>query len=187
MSKTPAAPLDGGGETIDGSCPRYWPAVGLPESPFLPGVSPRAARPAGNPPEDLGDFAAAPLTTANWRRHGRYLFGIDLFNRSFWWEAHEQWEVPWRCGNALQRPFLQGLIQIAASLLKRRLGNSRGHDLLSVKGRRNLDAVRRQVSAGVYMGLRLPDLERKLDRQGQLHRLPPAGLTGPMIVLCHDA
>ena len=139
--------------------------------------------------EDLGVFAAAPLTADNWRHHGPYLFGVDLFNHGFWWEAHEQWEVPWRCGEALQKPFLQGLIQIAASLLKRRLGNARGHDLLRLKGLRNLAVVERQVCAGVYMGLRLPDLQSRIDRYGPLHQSQRASgeLKGPMIVLCHDA
>ena len=180
MAKIPPAPPD--------SWPRYWPAVSFPVSPFLPGITPRAARHTVSPQEDLGDFAAAPLTADNWKRHGPYLFGVDLFNHGFWWEAHEQWEVPWRRGDALQKPFLQGLIQIAASLLKRRLGNARGHDLLRRQGLGNLNAVKRQVKEGVFMGLRLHELALKIDGHSRLHQDPAAEvIKGPMILLCYDA
>ncbi len=192
MSKIPPAPPDRDFEPFERSWPRYWPAVSFPASPFLPGITPRSTRHAVSAMEDLGVFADTPLTADNWRHHGPYLFGVDLFNHGYWWEAHEQWEVPWRCGNALQKPFLQGLIQIAASLLKRRLGNPRGQDLLRLKGLRNLETVKRQVNKGVYMGLRLPELALKINRHGRLQQSPPdalaaAAIKGPMIILYHDA
>lgn len=53
-----------------------------------------------------------------------YLYGIDLYNWTYWWEAHEIFEAFWHAygrstpaGN-----FFQALIQCAAANLKRELG-----------------------------------------------------------------
>jgi len=185
VAKIPSAPPDcGSGQQ---GWPRYWPELSFPSSPFVPGISPRTERHAVNSWEDLGAFADRPLTAANWPRHGPYLFGVDLFNHGFWWEAHEQWERPWRCGDLLQRPFLQGLIQLAASLLKWRVGNARGQDVLRSKGLRNLETVKRKVSEEVYMGLCLEELALKIDRHRRLHQGAPAEAIAPMIILCRDA
>jgi predicted metal-dependent hydrolase len=52
-----------------------------------------------------------------------FLFGIDLYHAAYLWEAHEAWEGVWK---QARDPLVQGLIQMAASLLKRHLGNERG-------------------------------------------------------------
>ncbi|HVR43758.1 MAG TPA: DUF309 domain-containing protein [Thermoanaerobaculia bacterium] len=41
--------------------------------------------------------------------------GIELFNEGQYWEAHEAWEEIWLLEEADVRPFLQGLIQLAAA------------------------------------------------------------------------
>ncbi len=135
--------------------PRYWLQAPLPGRPFLPSVTPRILVPnAILKPPDLGPLVAVPLTQENWRSHGPYLFGVDLFNEGFWWEAHESWELPWRLsGTTLQGPFLRGLIQLAASLLKWRLGAVKGQRSLQSKGTINLDAVTRASGTRFYMGL----------------------------------
>jgi predicted metal-dependent hydrolase len=53
-----------------------------------------------------------------------FRFGCDLFHHGFYWEAHEQWEALWHRlpRGAPERLFVQGLIQAAAALLKRRMG-----------------------------------------------------------------
>lgn len=53
--------------------------------------------------------------------------GIDLFNRSLYWDAHEAWELAWvpdRRGP--DRGFYKGLIQIAAGCLHYTRRNRRG-------------------------------------------------------------
>lgn len=49
--------------------------------------------------------------------HDRTLFltGIDLFNRSAFFESHERWEDLWLRNRSPVRSFLQGLIQLAAA------------------------------------------------------------------------
>lgn len=59
-----------------------------------------------------------------WPACPEYLYGIDLFNAEFYWEAHEAWEFAW---NALGRSgaeadFLKALIKLAAAGVKDREG-----------------------------------------------------------------
>ena len=41
--------------------------------------------------------------------------GIELFNARHFWHAHEAWEKLWLVEREETRPFLQGLIQLAAA------------------------------------------------------------------------
>lgn len=85
----------------------------------------------------------ARLFPTRWHDCPHYLFGVDLYNFAYWWEAHEAWEDIWRelpptdpC-----RAFLQCLIQVSAAHLKRHLGVERGvHELLS-RAQRNFNAA----------------------------------------------
>ncbi len=64
----------------------------------------------------------------HWADCEEYLFGLDLFNAGFYWEAHEAWEAVWisvgRSG--LIADFLKGLIKLAAAGVKAREGNANG-------------------------------------------------------------
>jgi predicted metal-dependent hydrolase len=48
-----------------------------------------------------------------------------LFNFAYWWESHEVFEALWHaCGRLTpEGRFFQGLVQLAAAHLKRRMGN----------------------------------------------------------------
>ncbi|MBY0528343.1 MAG: DUF309 domain-containing protein [Gemmataceae bacterium] len=74
-----------------------------------------APRPASPDPED-------------WRSCVPYLYGIDLFNCGYYWEAHEAWESLWHaCGRTgPMADFLKGLIKLAAAGVKVREGEPRG-------------------------------------------------------------
>lgn len=54
-----------------------------------------------------------------WQRCDPYLYGVDLFNHAFFWEAHESWEPLWHAAGHRSAPgfFVQGLIQVAAVML----------------------------------------------------------------------
>ena len=54
-----------------------------------------------------------------------FLYGIDLFNHQFYWEAHETFEQIWHQTNkkSSKRIFIQGLIQLSVALLKQTEGN----------------------------------------------------------------
>jgi predicted metal-dependent hydrolase len=91
---------------------------------------------------------------------------VDLFNHAFWWEAHEAWEGLWAGAEGTQRLFLQGLIQLAAALLKHRLRSMRGCVRLARDARDKLVAVcqREQLVRGErFMGVDVAALLQSID------------------------
>lgn len=52
--------------------------------------------------------------------------GIEHFNACRFWESHESWERIWLVADPTIRPFIQGLIQIAAALHHVQRGTPRG-------------------------------------------------------------
>ncbi|MEW6749902.1 MAG: DUF309 domain-containing protein [Candidatus Latescibacterota bacterium] len=139
---------------LDASVVRYAPGLVLPPYRHVPGITPH---PRSDP---LGHSyghqqpAAGPLTPDNWRSHQAYLYGVDLYNQAFWWEAHEWWEATWRteAPGAVTGLFLPGLIQIAAALIKWHQGNRRGTERLHERGRRRLLEVESRAGPR-YLGL----------------------------------
>lgn len=90
-----------------------------------------------------------------WLRCPPYLLGVDLFNRAYFWEAHESWEEIW---HGVQKSstvgrFTQGLIQCSAALLRLHLGTPGGARSLFDKAKVHFDQVPEQES---FMGLQLP-------------------------------
>ncbi len=88
---------------------RHLPERPLPAQPWLPGRG--LPHPAASPP-------SAPLPARRWRDDDGWLWGVDLWNAGFPWEAHEAWETLWRGAAGAQRELLQGLIQCAAAAVK---------------------------------------------------------------------
>ena len=92
-----------------------------------------------------------------------FLYGVDLFNAAYWWEAHVYFERLWaETASAEEREFLQGLIQLAAALLKRRAGNKAGDAKLTAKAIEKLRRTR-EHSGAVCMGVRLDPLIASLE------------------------
>jgi hypothetical protein len=135
---------------------RYQPHRELPATAFLPGLTreARSARPPGVAVH--GEDAAPRCPAEDWRLDGEYLWGVDLYNNGFFWEAHEAWEAPWRVAerDGRQRLFLQGLIQCSAACLKARLGQTIAAQRLSDRGLIRLMRVQADHPAA-YMGLDL--------------------------------
>ena len=90
------------------------------------------------------------FTLENWQSCNDYLYSIDLFNYGFWWEAHERLkQVCIAAGRESETgQFIQGLIQIAAALLKHFLREERGAMTLAELGLGNL-----QKATGIYLGI----------------------------------
>src|SRR5262245_59054964 len=103
---------------------RRYTARPLPNVRYIPGRSPSHPRDSLDKPAD-GNGGASPLDLDLWEACDEYLYGIDLFNHGYWWEAHEVFEAFWRAagrGTPLG-DLLQGLIQAAAALLKDVVGS----------------------------------------------------------------
>jgi hypothetical protein len=107
--------------------PRY-SAEPFPPYTYVPGRTPHpVSDPAGHmyghePPKP------PPLDPANWQRSETYLYGVDLFNHGFYWEAHEAWESLWHAAGrrGVVADFLKGLIKLAAAGVKSLEGNPAG-------------------------------------------------------------
>ena len=118
--------------------PRYCPERPLPAYRFVPGLHPHPVRdPAGHSYEAVPRRSRlGPWDPAAWRVLCDWLAGVDRFNTFYFWEAHESWEGLWAGLPRVSPParLLQGLIQIAAALLKIHLGSPLGAAALSHDG-----------------------------------------------------
>ena len=72
--------------------------------------------------------AAHPFDPAGWHVCETYLYGTDLHNHGYWWEAHEEWETLWKASppTSSHGRFLQALIQACALWLKLEAGERAG-------------------------------------------------------------
>jgi hypothetical protein len=130
----------------------------LPAYRYVPGLHPHPIRdPRGHSYEPVLTLTRhAPWTIDEWRTLDDWLYGVDLFNRFYFWEAHEAWEGLWAAAERDSAPWLllQGMIQSAAALLKVHMGVALGARTLSGEG---LDKLHR--AAGMQRGLLGLDLD----------------------------
>jgi uncharacterized protein len=105
----------------------------VPDEPFPPYsyVTGRFPHPTRDPAGHSFSAVPAPCPAPNpkqWRDCHPYLFGLDLFNFGYYWEAHEVWEGVWNaCGRAGSTgDFIKGLIKLAAAGVKAREGRTEG-------------------------------------------------------------
>ena len=129
----------------------------LPAYRYVPGLHPHPIRdPRGHSYQPVLTLNRhAPWTADEWRTLDDWLYGVDLFNRFYFWEAHEAWEGLWAVAAHDSTPslLLQGLIQIAAALLKAHMGVVSGARTLSSEG---LEKLRRAASSNqILLGLNL--------------------------------
>ncbi|MBI4229476.1 MAG: DUF309 domain-containing protein [Planctomycetes bacterium] len=144
--------------------PRYAPRRAFPPYRYVPGGGhPHpTADPKGHSHGRVEETVTLP-DPDDWRLCEPYLFGADLYNFAYWWEAHEAWEALWQEGapGDEQTVFLQGLIQAAAGLLKSHMGTHTGAAHLFSAARAKLGPV--ALAHTRYMGLDLPPFLEALD------------------------
>ncbi|MCA9067976.1 MAG: DUF309 domain-containing protein [Planctomycetaceae bacterium] len=110
------------------SPPRYVPELAFPPYAYISGQHPHPVRdPKGH------SYGQPEVTLPTPQRqqilgNSQFLFGVDLFNHGYYWEAHEVWEGLWHaCGRRGElADFLKGLIKLAAAGFKAREGNPVG-------------------------------------------------------------
>jgi uncharacterized protein len=142
--------------------PSYVPDASWPRYAFVPGRG--LPHPVGDPDGHL--FGVQPIVEkidpVRWRECRAYLWGVDLFNQGFYWEAHEAWEGIWRSYDRAETPalFLQGLIKLAAAGVKTREGVVRGVVNLAVGAACHFHDVRGRADGGEkFCGLNVAELE----------------------------
>jgi len=162
--------------------PRYCPARPLPPYSYVPGFAPHpTSDPRGH---SFGHVEPSPqpLDESSYSSNAIYLYAIDLFNRGFYWEAHEEWESLWHAAgrSGPTADFLKGLIKLAAAGVKLREGRAVGVRRHAARA----DELLRSVEAsgigkgGCIFGLRLESLlaaAADIELQGQAGSLTHVG------------
>lgn len=151
----------------------------FPPYRFVPGRDPHpTAHPHGHSylPPGQDPPPVAWFAPDQWYRSHEYLFGADLYNHGYWWEAHEAWEGLWQLTDKSgpQGLFLQGLIQVAACHLKLHVRQRAGVDRLLASSTRYLRRAMSLLSTAPseFMGLDTLDF---VDRIVGYYRIRLAG------------
>ena len=146
----------------DPSGPRYTTEP-FPAYRHLPGATPHPRRHPHGHAFGQQERTAEPFDPARWRSSPCYLYGVDLYNFAYFWEAHEVWEAAWKTveAGALPALFLQGLIQISAALLKREQRIRDGMESLGRRGFTRLQSVGSVSPA--YCGIDLDEYLRRIE------------------------
>ena len=108
----------------------------FPAYRFIPGRSPHPTRDPDGHSYDREAPVPAGFDPARWTECEPYMYGVDLFNHGYWWEAHEAWETCWIAAGKTTPTglFLQGLIQMTAACLKKHQGHLDGAGRLLADG-----------------------------------------------------
>ena len=131
----------------------------FPPYRYVPGLHPHPS----NSPEGHSygeeDEEHGKWDSELWKDNPEYLFGIDLYNYHYYWEAHEAWEGLWIAAvrNSSEHRFLQGLIKCGAALLKIRMAKYEIQDLIGARNlaRSGIDLLSK-VGTDQFMGLDIP-------------------------------
>ena len=145
--------------------PWYGADRALPAYRFVPGLHPHPTRShEGHSYGRLVPDAHPPWAPEQWPALQPYLRGVDLFNRWYFWEAHEAWEPLWRAHppDSESARFIQGLIGVAAALLKLHVREVTAAQKLWQGAADRLSVFRGTVWMGLDVGRLLDDLERYL-------------------------
>jgi hypothetical protein len=146
----------------EGAAPRLVPDRPLPPYAYVSGRFPHpVSDPAGHSYGKPAEPPPAP-DPERWQECWTYLYGLDLFNHGYFWEAHEAWEGLWHaCGRkGPLADFFKGLIQLAAAGVKQRAGipaGVEGHATRAAQLWRGV-AASAEGGAGELFGLRLDEL-----------------------------
>ena len=113
------------------SPPARWTDDRLPSYRHVPGLTPHPLKhPKGHSYNGSvwQESLRRAFAPSQWQESHSYLLGVDLFNAAYLWEAHEAWEEVWNAVSRGSLPgrMIQGMIQVAAALLKLHMEVPRG-------------------------------------------------------------
>jgi hypothetical protein len=147
--------------------PRFLPDEPLPPYTYVSGITPHPTRDPAGHSYGVVHARPEPLATERWRNSRVYLFGIDLFNAGYYWEAHEAWESLWHaCGRqGTTAELLQGLIKLAAAGVKAREDRPPGIARHARRAAELFASARGQLAHANYCGLNLDEL---IDEAGRI-------------------
>ena len=148
-------PLASSENVLNKSVNRYTEKA-FPVYRFVPGIHPHPVNSPEGHSYGLDEEEVSKWNSEDWRLNEDYLYGIDLYNYHFYWEAHEAWEGLWLASvrGSSEHRFIQGLIKMGAALLKIRMASCEIQDLI---GARTLSKSGMELMSSVgvsnFMGL----------------------------------
>lgn len=147
--------------------PRLLPAQQLPPYSYVSGKFPHPTRDQQGHSYGAVEPQVAIIRKEEWRECEAYLWGIDLFNHGYYWEAHETWEAVWHAAGrkGVITDFCKALIKFAAAGVKAREGRPEGVRRHAQRAKQLLQSVAAVSGNGNqnFMGLSLETLERNAD------------------------
>lgn len=152
-------------DSLSTQTPARYTAFTLPSYRFVPGLEPHPTNdPRGHSYNRPPPFEVAPMDGYRWWESPAYLYGCDLYNRGFWWEAHEAWEAIWQIAGreSPERAGLQGLIQLANCHLKLYMGRPNVIPRLQQRYAGHFERVITLVDMP-FLGLDLPNFRAAAD------------------------
>jgi hypothetical protein len=109
--------------------PRYWPHEELPPYRYVPlGSHPHPTMDAGGHMQDRLAPPGDPPSELAWMTNRYWLYGIDLFNNWYFWEAAEVWSPLW-VGLEKKAPaavFVQTMMMVSGGILKAHCNEPKG-------------------------------------------------------------
>ena len=99
----------------------------LPSYRYVPGLLPHPFRSLEG---HMNLFKPTFPENKSWEKDHQFLYGADLFDHRYYWEAHENWEHCWNKAKGDERICIQGLIQLSASILKHHMDQKSPRDRL---------------------------------------------------------
>jgi predicted metal-dependent hydrolase len=105
-------------------------------------------------------------------RSPTFLWGIELFNAGYYWEAHEAWEALWHSygRKGARADVVKALIKLAAAGVKVRERQEHGVRTHAARAAEQFGSARNEAGRR-QLGL---DLDEWIERAGQIARDPPA-------------
>jgi hypothetical protein len=133
----------------------------FPEYAYVPGQTPHPTRDPQGHSYNLHPDDPESFDISDWQSCEEYLFGIDLFNHGYWWEAHESLEAVWHTAGRTTETglFIQGLIQVAVAHLKRFQGFDEVSQRMADNGLEKMKHIN-----NVYLGIDVPDFRKKVTK-----------------------
>jgi len=173
--------------------PRYVQRPFPPYS-YVPGHAPHPESDPRGHMQGQPRAPAPPLDPSQWQESEPYLYGVDLFNHGYYWEAHEAWESLWHAAgrHGLIASWLKALIKLAAAAVKLREGNGAGVARHARRSIELLSEVRSQLAPAqaTYAGVALVRVDaiasHIMERSRESAGPEPLALLGAWIELAPD-
>ncbi len=148
--------------------PSRYTVLPLPAYRYVPGRAPHPTRDPDGHSYGKPHPTPAHFDVSRWQDSEDYLYGIDLFNEAYWWEAHESLEQVWVAAGRTTATgqFIQGLILIAVAQLKQHQGFTDVAQRMAAEGLDRMRQVRGEF-LGIDMRALRPAVESFIDSPAQ--------------------